>query len=251
MQAVPRNLADKCAQAFAGPKVGFSEKEITDYFTGHSNLVKPFDHYGINPTRKQLFIESLYSLNPKQQYFALNDLCWDEKTSKYSYATKAEREELRDQLHAFISPDPVGMRFSSITEPAFREDWASCVTRLPDNPASAITAARTMLETLLKTIVSERGETPEASGDLGKLLKQAEDAVGVDRKDDQAVHQILGGLTTTVSGIAAVSNRAGDRHGLVSGQSIDDPDLAQLCIHAAGTVGIAMIELHLLGHTEQ
>jgi len=73
--------------------------------------------------------------------------------------------------------------------------------------------------------------------------------VGIDRRDDQAVHQILGGLSTVIDGLAAISNRAGDRHGLVAGQSIDDPGLAQLCVHAAGTVGIAIIELHLLGKT--
>ncbi len=249
MQSVPRNLVDRFAEAFAGNRIGFSAREITKYFSQYSNQVKPFDHYGMNPTRKQLFIESIYALNPKQQYYALNDLCRKEKPSRYEYPGKNQRAELRERLHNFISPDPIGLRFSSIREPAFREDWASCVTRLPNDPASAITAARTMLETLLKTVVTERGGEPDQSGNISKLLRQAEDAVGIDRRDDQAVHQILGGLSTVIDGLAAISNRAGDRHGLVAGQSIDDPGLAQLCVHAAGTVGIAIIELHLLGRT--
>lgn len=247
MHSVPRNLVDRFAEAFAGNQIGFSAREITEYLTKYSNQVKPFDHYGINPTRKQLFIESVYALNPKQQYYALNDLCWDEKPSRYDYPDQALREELREQLHNFISPDPIGLRFSSIREPEFRKDWASCVTRLPDDPASAITAARTMLETVLKTIITESGGEPDQSGNLGRLLRQAEDAVGVDRQDDQSVHQVIGGLSTVVDGLAAISNRASDRHGLVAGQSVDDPGLAQLCVHAAGTVGIAIIELHLLG----
>lgn len=247
MQSVPRNLVDRFAEAFAGNRIGFSAKQITEYFSQYSNQVKPFDHYGMNPTRKQLFIESVYALNPKQQYYALNDLCWEEKPSRYNYPDEAQRERLREQLHNFISPDPIGLRFSSIREPAFREDWASCVTRLPNDPASAITAARTMLETLLKTVITEKGHEPDQSGNISRLLRQAEDAVGIDRRDDQAVHQILGGLSTVIDGLAAISNRAGDRHGLVAGQSIDDPGLAQLCVHAAGTVGIAIIELHLLG----
>lgn len=249
MHAIPRNLVDRFAEAFAGQRVGFSASEITEYFTRYSNLVKPFDHYGINPTRKQLFIESCYALNPKQQYYALNDLCWEERPSRYEYPSENTRRELREQLHTFISPDPIGMRFSSIRETAFREDWASCITRLPNDPASAITAARTMLETLLKTIITERGGEPDNSGDIGRLLRQAEDMVGLDRNAEQPVHQIIGGLSSVVSGLATISNRAGDRHGLVAGQSIDDPGLAQLCVHAAGTVGIALIELHLLGRT--
>ncbi|QKT03870.1 abortive infection family protein [Ectothiorhodospiraceae bacterium 2226] len=247
MHPLPRNLVDRFAESFAGNRVGFSAKEITNYFTRYSNLVKPYDHYGMNPTRKQLFIESAYSLNPKQQYYALNDLTWDEKPSRYDYPNNESRIELRQQLHTFISPDPVGIRFSQIRETAFREDWATCITRLQHDPASAITAARTLLETLLKTIVTERGSVPDGSGDLGRLMKQAQDAVGFDRGQEQPTHQIISGLVSVVNGLATISNKAGDRHGLVAGQSIDDPGLAQLAVHAAGTVGVAFIELHLLG----
>lgn len=247
MHAIPRNLVDRFAEAFAGNRVGFSAREITDYFSRYSNFVKPFDHYGINPTRKQLFIESVYALNPKQQYYALNDLTWDEKPCRYEYPSEQLRIELREQLHTFISPDPIGLRFSQIRETAFREDWVTCITRLQHDPASAITAARTLIETLLKTIISERGQEPDHSGDLGRLMRQAQEVVGFDRAQDQPTHQIISGLMNVINGIATISNRAGDRHGLVAGQSIDDPGLAQLCVHAAGTVGIAFIELHLLG----
>ncbi len=247
MHALPRNLVDCFAEAFAGNHVGFSAREITDYFTRYSNLVKPYNHYGMNPTRKQLFIESAYSLNPKQQYYALNDLTWNEKPSRYDYPNENSRVQLREQLHLFISPDPVGIRFSQIRETAFREDWATCITRLQHDPASAIIVARTLLETLLKTIVTERGSEPDGSGDLGRLMRQAQEAVGFDRRQDQPTHQIISGLVNVINVLATISNSAGDRHGLVAGQSIDDPGLAQFAVHAAGTVGIAFIELHLLG----
>ena len=247
MHALPRNLVDRYAEAFAGNRIGFSAREITDYFTQYSNFVKPHDHYGMNPTRKQLFIESAYALNPKQQYYALNDLTWDEKPSRYEYPSEESRIELRDLLHTFISPDPVGIRFSQIRETAFREDWATCITRLQHDPASAITSARTLLETLLKTIITERGEEPDGAGDLGRLMRQAQEAVGFERRQDQPTHQIISGLVNIINGLATISNSAGDRHGLVAGQSIDAPGLAQLAVHAAGTVGIAFIELHLFG----
>lgn len=247
MHSVPRTIVDKFAEAFAGERVGFSAREITEYFTQYSNLVKPFDHYGVNPTRKQLFIESVYALNPKQQYYALNDLTWNAYPSRYTYPSDAARTRLREQLHAFISPDPIGIRFSRVRETSFREDWAACISRLEISPASAITAARTLLETLLKTIISERGQQPDDTGELGRLVKQAQDCLGFDRRGGQAVHQVVSGLANVIQGLAALSNAAGDRHGLVRGQSIDDPGLAQLCVHASGTVGIAFIELHLLG----
>lgn len=247
MHALSRSLVDKFAEPFAGTRVGFSAREVTEYFTQYSNFVKPHDHYAMNPTRKQLFVESLYSLNPKQQYYSLNDLTWEEKPCRYEYPSEPVRVALREELHTEISPNPIGIRFSQIRETAFREDWATCITRLQHDPASAITAARTLLETLLKTIITERGETPDSSGDLGRLMRQAQEAVGFDRAADQPTHQIISGLVCVINGLATISNSAGDRHGLVAGQSIDDPGLAQLCVHAAGTVGIAFIELHLLG----
>jgi hypothetical protein len=79
-------------------------------------------------------------------------------------------------------------------------------------------------------------------------MKQAQEAVGFDRAKDQPTHQIISGLVNIINGLATISNSAGDRHGLVAGQSIEDPGLAQLAVHAAGTVGIAFIELHLLGY---
>lgn len=247
MHAVPRAIVDRFAQAFAGERVGFSAKEVTNYFVRYSNRVKPHDHYGVNPTRKQLFIESAYALAPKQQYFALNDLTWNIYPSRYDYPDEAARATLRVELHTFISPDPIGIRFSSVRESSYREDWVTCLSRLELDPASAITAARTLLETLLKTIITERGEQPDESGELGRLLRQAQDTLDFDRREDQATHQILSGFSNVVQGLAALSNEAGDRHGLVRGQSIDDPGLAQLCVHVAGTVGIALIELHLFG----
>lgn len=245
MHAVPRALVDRFAQAFAGNRVGFSAQQITDYFIQYSNRVKPFDHYGFNPTRKDLFIESTYALPPKQQYFALNDLTWSVYASRYEYPDEDARAVLRRELHVFISPDPIGICFSTVREASFREDWVACLSRLEVDPASAITAARTLLETLLKTIISERGGEPDNTGELGRLLRQAQDCLDFDRRNNQAVHQILSGFANVVQGLAALSNEAGDRHGLVQGQSIDDPGLGQLCVHAAGAVGISFIELHL------
>jgi len=245
MEHLPRTLVDNFAQAFAGGRIGFSAREITDYFIQYSNLVKPFDHYGINPTRKELFIESVYSLLPKLQYYALNDLAFSVHPSKYAYPSEEVRNGLRAQLHSFISPSPIGLSFSCIRETAFREDWVICQSRIQNNPAAAITAARTMLETLLKTIIRERGGIPEGGGDLGRLIRQTEDILGFNRTAEQAEHQVLSGLAGAVNGIASISNEAGDRHGTISGRSIDNPYLANLCVNASGTIGLAFIEMHL------
>jgi len=245
MQAVPRVMVDRFAQVFAGDRIGFSAKQITDYFSEYSPLVKPYDHYAINPTRLQLFVESVYALTPEQQYYALNDLTFFEYESRYDYPAEVDRIALRQELHSYISITPIGLGFSEIRQTAFRKDWMAAHGRLLTNPAAAVTAARTLLETLFKTIITERGEEPDNSGSLSRLLRQAQDAIGFVRAQNRAEHQLHQGLVTTVEGIANISNAAGDRHGTVAGVSLDDPHLAYLCVNACGTIGLCFVKKHL------
>jgi len=246
MQPVNRTIVEKFADAFAGSRsIGFSAKEITEYFCKYSNYVKPFDHYGFIPKRSDLFIESVYALQPKQQYYALNDLAFIVRKTKYAYPDEEVRKRLLEELHCSISLDPIGLRFSQLRETAFREDWVTALSRIDAEPSAAITAGRTMLETILKTIIKERKYEPDTSGDLGRLLKQAQDTLGFNRAERQPEHQILRGFISIISGICSISNLAGDRHGTIMGKSISDPYIAQLVVNSAGIVGITFIELHL------
>lgn len=246
VEHVPRALVEKFASAFAGDKVGLSAREISEYFTEYSNLVKHIDHYGFTPKRSELFIESLYSLAPKQQYYALNDLTFYERNTKYSYPNDALRKSLREDLHTFISPNPIGLGYSKIRESAFRTDWIEAHRGVAVSPAEAMTAARRLLETTLKTILAERNEAPADKGDLGKLIKQTETTLDFVAKDHQGEHQILSGLASVVGGISALSNESGGRHGTVGGVEIENSAIADLCVNACGTIGLFFIELHLL-----
>lgn len=188
MDYIPRPIADRFASAFAGEKAGFSAKQITDYFSRYSNLVRPFDQYGMKPSRKELFIDSLYSLQPRSQYFALNNLVTTVHTSKNPYPDVTRRMQLRETLHNFISPNPVGLAFSAVSEPAYREDWIQAYRAITTDPPGAITAARTMLETILKTIISERDQKPVDAGDIGALLRQGEAVLSFVPGRQQAEH---------------------------------------------------------------
>jgi hypothetical protein len=47
------------------------------------------------------------------------------------------------------------------------------------------------------------------------------------------------------SAASPVSAAAGDRHGTAQGITLQDKNLAVLCVHACGTVGLCFIEKHL------
>lgn len=245
MRNIKREIVNKFARSFAGSKKGFSGKEITDYLVKYNSMVKLYEHYGFTPSREELFIESVYMLLPKEQYYALTDLCLNPPEMKYEIPGEEERKTLMAELHSYYNIEPIGLAFSKLREHIFREDWFIAYNRIEENPASAITSARTLLETIFKTIISERNNTPDNSGDISKLLKEAEDVLNFQRATNQEQHKILGGLAGIINGVAGLSNNDGDRHGLVEGKEITSKEVASLVVNACGTIGMFFIELHL------
>lgn len=102
------------------------------------------------------------------------------------------------------------------------------------------------METTCKTILLERGETPDASGHLIRLYKQTGRALQIQASSgsSQAVHQILNGLSQAIDGLAGLSNRGGDRHGLSAGVRITDRSVAALAVHAAGSLALFLVQTH-------
>ena len=83
-------------------------------------------------------------------------------------------------------------------------------------PEGAITMARTLLESTLKTILDDRGIAYQGSGDpLPALYKAVSGALGLapGTYSEQAFKQILGGCHSVVVGLGSLRNKAGDAHG--------------------------------------
>lgn len=195
-------------------------------------------------------MDSVYALTPEQQYYSLNDLTCFKYNSKYTYPDEDVCVSLREELHSYISKTPIGLSFSKIRETAFRKDWMTAYSRINTNPAAAVTAARTLLETIFKTIISERGRKPDKSGKLNRLMQEAQDAVGFIRAQSQSEHELIQGLVGIINAVGSISNEAGDRHGTVDGINLDDQYLAYLCVNACGTVGLCFIKNIYLSQLE-
>ena len=245
MQPVSANLIKHYASAFAGDKMGFSLKEIYSYFLKYSYAVKAPEQYSFNPSRQQLFVNSVKSLSPKEQYYSLTDLCTDAIGMKYKTPPTEICKNLMSLLHMGLNFNPIGLKFSKLREHIYRKQWYSTVSEIKEHPGLAISNARTLLETVFKTIITERDEVPDNSGDISVLLKQTEGILGFNKKENQEEHRIFLGLVNIINGIAGLSNKSGIRHGTIFGVEIDNPSVAELVVNASGTVGIMFIELHL------
>lgn len=245
MKPIPSHLIDQFAAAFCFGRVGFAKEEIPGYFASYQEGV-PTLHSLEASDKRGVFVSCVLALTPRNQRLALYDLCDGPPPSKHRMPGKDSRLEL---LHALVQADgrsPLGRDLSALTIRGIREQWMTAASRIRETPPAAITAARSLVETTCKTILADRVVVDSSGGDLGKLYKLTREALGINpsQGDTQNVHQITNGLVQVIDGLAGLSNKAGDRHGLEAGAKIDDTSYASLAVHAAGTIALFMAQTH-------
>lgn len=237
MRAIDGSLIRRFAEEFAFGRKGFSLIQISPYFANYEQSVpSPGEGYG-TPTKIDHFVNCVNALSPKNQRYSLYDLCDDPPEMKGPVPNVKIRKELLHQLVQGDGVSPLAVEISSITLRGIRNDWFTAASRITSTPSSAITAARALLESTCKTILNELNEKPVSGGNLPKLIKQTRKAIGVEivQNVSQEVRQLITGLTSVVDGFSALSNKAGDRHGLACGAEISDQTIASIIVHTSGT----------------
>jgi hypothetical protein len=245
MKPIPANIIQRFAETFCFGRTGFSREEIPAYFMKYQGDV-PTIHSQIGASKTGVFLSCVAALTPSNQRLALYDLCDDPPSSRHPMPAVSVRQEL---LCALVQADgraPLGVELSSMTIRGIREHWFTAASRIPLSPSAAITAARSLVETTCKTILAEHGLRDQSAGDLGQLYRRVREVLGINPKKgaSQNVHQITSGLSEVIDGLAGLSNKAGDRHGLEGGEKIQDISFASLAVHAAGTIALFLARVH-------
>ena len=124
--------------------------------------------------------------------------------------------------------------------------WTEALDRRESNPEGAVTMARTLLESTLKTILDDRGVEYGEGQDLPALYKtvSSELRLAPSLHTEQAFKQILGGCHSVVVGLGSLRNKAGDAHG--AGRRTYRPASrhASLAVNLAGSMALFLIETH-------
>jgi hypothetical protein len=111
------------------------------------------------------------------------------------------------------------------------------------DPADAITAARSLLETVCKAALEELGEQFGESDDLPNLYKKTALALKFDATQHEVVYrQTLQGLASAVQGLAELRNKLGDAHGHTRAAVRPQPRHARMAAGAAMTVATFIVE---------
>ncbi len=112
------------------------------------------------------------------------------------------------------------------------------------DPAAAITAASSMIESMCKVYLEDRGIPLPAKQDIGHLWKAVSSHVGFDpgSKEDDDVRKVLSGLISVVTGIGALRTHAGSAHGRGRRRYRLEPRHARLAVQASQTIVAFLLE---------
>lgn len=127
-----------------------------------------------------------------------------------------------------------------------RAAWTKAMNRRESDPEGAITAARTMMESVCKTVLDDRGIVYARKDDLPALYKAVSNALNLAPSNHTEIQfkAILGGCTTVVNNLGSIRNQASDSHG--QGRKTYKPAgrHAALAVNLAGAMALFLMETH-------
>lgn len=122
--------------------------------------------------------------------------------------------------------------------------WQRALERRTSDPEGAITAARTLLETVCKHILDARSITYDSNKiELHELYKltAVELNLSPSQHTEDIFKQILGGCSAIVSGLGTLRNRLGDAHGKGHNPVKPATRHAELAVNLAGSVSLFLV----------
>jgi hypothetical protein len=143
---------------------------------------------------------------------------------------EAERLRLEEQRCHPCDQDIVSS-LDAFNSPVVQDVWKKAAARRRDDPDGAITTARTLLETICKNILTERGIRYHERDDLPKLYSSVAKTLTLAPTEaaNDDMRQVCQGCVSVVQGVGAFRNRA--YH-------------AALAVNLAGSLAAFLIEAH-------
>lgn len=132
----------------------------------------------------------------------------------------------------------------SFDEAGVHAAWEKALDRRVDDPDGAITAARTLLETVCKHILDlQKVAYNSKKIEIHELYKLVAKELNLspDQHNEAVFKQILGGCSAIVSGLGTLRNRLGDAHGQGKVSAKPSPRHAELAVNLAGSMAIFLV----------
>lgn len=181
---------------------------------------------------------------------------------KFKLATYAKRREFIKQefspLMAYLKDNQINPHLDLINEGLtildsyyIGQTWAKALQRKNTDPEGAITSARTLMESVFKTMLDELEISYSKDVTLHELYKKVANKLEISptQKTEDDFNHIFGGCTGIVKGLGNLRNHLGDAHG--QGKITFQPSErhAELAINLAG--GMCLFILKTYEHNKK
>ena len=138
---------------------------------------------------------------------------------------------------------PISATLESFDPERVHAAWQKALDRRAADPEGAITAARTLLETVCKYILDDAGAEYPDDADLPKLWALTAEHLNLapNQHQEGVFKAVLGNCQAVVNNIAAIRNRVGDAHGQGRRPVRAKPRHAELAVNLAGTMASFLV----------
>jgi Abortive infection C-terminus len=122
--------------------------------------------------------------------------------------------------------------------------WMKALERRQSDPEGAITIARTLIETVCKRILDEKGIPYTDKEDLPKLYNMTAKQLNLapDQHSEEPIKAILSGAITVVNGLGTLRNKLSDSHGRGGKPVKPSARHAHLAVNAGGAIATFLVE---------
>ena len=171
------------------------------------------------------------------------------KFEKYAERREYLRIEFDPLMHMLESEEraPSDVAISAtiaVSSIYIQEAWQKALERRAIDAEGAITAARTLLESVCKHVLDAAGATCDDGADLPKLytLTSKQLNLSPSQHTEQLFKQVLGGCQTVFEGLGAMRNRHSDAHGKGARVAKPAPRHAELAVNLAGAMATFLLQ---------
>ena len=139
--------------------------------------------------------------------------------------------------------DLISQVLISFDESGVHHAWQKALGRRTSDPEGAITAAKTLLETVCKHIIDKNGQLYSDNDDLPKLYAAAAECLQLapTQHTEKIFKNILGNCQSIVGNLAGLRNKLGDSHGQGKRHVRPVARHAELAVNLAGSVAMFLI----------
>lgn len=152
--------------------------------------------------------------------------------------------EFLEKVDAIPSANMISEVLGKFDSKGVQFEWTKALHRTAIDPEGAITAARTLLETVCKHMLEESRIEFDESSDLPKLYSLvAKDLVlSPIQHSEKTFRQILQGCSSVIDGLGSLRNKLGDAHGKGKNPIRPKPRHAVLAVNFAGAMALFLVQ---------